>query len=233
MNNYGWFDSLLTISGTHLPTIRKEVLDLLNEYDLEHNGTKPKKYRCYAVSSKLIRNASFRAAGIGGLTCMPAALPVVGTLGTVLIGSVIDLYYVMRTQIELCYSISVVYEAPVNEDELKAITLALLGFSGSAEAVKAMTSGVLRRTIDEIAEGYLQSGLSKASAEVIERMIPQFLKRTYKIIPFLGIPIGASISAVSTMTVGSRARKYFSIGADSGEFTGLCFRTSGNTEREK
>lgn len=215
MKDFGWFGNLLTVSGTQLPVIRKNVYLLMEEYDLKYEGEKPKKYRAYKVSSRLIRQAAFKTAGVGGLTSIPATLPVVGALGTVLVGSAVDLYYLLRAQIELCYAISVAYEVNMDEDELKAVTLALLGFSGSTQAMKLVAAGTLRRSIDEIAEGYLVNGLAKASAEVAERLIPRLLRNTYKIIPFLGIPLSASLNIASTLTVGNQARKYFNVWLDS------------------
>lgn len=217
MKDFGWFDNLLTISGTHLPVIRNNVQALMEEYDLKYGGEKPKKYRAYKVSSRLIRQTAFRTAGMGGLTSIPASLPLVGTLGTLLAGSAVDLYYLLRAQIELCYAISVAYEVTMDEDELKAVTLALLGFSGSAEALKLVAAGTLRRSIDEMAGGYLINGLAKASAEVAERLIPRLLRNTYKVIPFLGIPLSASLNIASTLTVGNQARKYFNIWLDNEE----------------
>ncbi|MBF0328607.1 MAG: hypothetical protein HQL10_05580 [Nitrospirae bacterium] len=211
MKDFGWFDSLLTLSGTSLPAIKKEVREMLKEYDLRYGSEKSKRHRAYKVSSSLIRQAAFKTAGMGGLTSVPATLPGIGTIGTVLLGSAVDLYYLLRVQIELCYAISVVYETTVDEDELKAITLALLGFSGSTEALKAVAAGTFRRVIDEAAEGYIRNGLTKASSEVAERLIPRLLKNTYKIIPLLGIPLGATINIVSTLTVGRQARNYFAV----------------------
>lgn len=219
VKDFGWFDNLLTMSGTYLPGIRSSVQTLMNEYDLKHGGAKPRKYRAYQVSSRLIRQAAFKTAGMGGLTSIPAALPVVGTLGTVLVGSAVDLYYLLRVQIELCYAVSEAYEATMDEDELKAVTLAILGFSGSAETLKVVAASTMRRAIDEMAEGYLRSGLARASTEVAERLIPRLLRGTYRIIPFLGIPLSASINIASTLTVGNQARKYFSIWSDSEEFS--------------
>jgi len=216
--DFGWFDNLLTMSGTYLPGIRSSVQTLLTDYDLRHGGTKPKKYRAYKVSSKLMRQAAFKTAGMGGLTSIPATLPVVGTLGTVLVGSAVDLYYLLRVQIELCYAVSVAYEVTMDEDELKAVTLAILGFSGSAEALKVVAAGAMRRAIDEMAEGYLRSGLARASTEVAERLIPRLMRGTYRIIPFLGIPLSASINIASTLTVGNQARKYFIVWSDCEQF---------------
>jgi hypothetical protein len=214
MTDLSWFDNLLTMSGTHLPAIRNNVQVLLNEYDLKHGGTTPKKYRAYKVGSKLIKRAAFKSACMGGLTSVPATLPAVGTMGTVLVGSAVDLYYLMRVQVELCYAVSVAYEVTMDEDELKAVTLAILGISGSAEALKVAAAGALRHTINEMAAGYLRTGLAKASSEVAERLVPRLLGRTYKVIPFLGIPLCVSINIASTMTVGNQARKYFNIWAD-------------------
>jgi len=211
MKDFGWFDNLLTIAGTHLPSIRKDVLMLLEEYDLKYGGEKPKRYRAYKVSSRLIRQAALKTGGMGGLTSVPATLPVIGAVGTVLLGSAVDLYYLLRIQMELCCAIAIAYDATMDEDELKAVTLALLGFSGSTEAVKAVAAGTFRRAIDEAAEGYLKNGLARGGSEVAERLVPRLLKNTYKIIPFLGIPLGASINIVSTLTVGKQARKYFAL----------------------
>src|SRR5271169_4105429 len=170
MKDFGWFDNLLTASGTYLPSIRRSVQILLTEYDLKYCCEQPKRARAYKVSSKLIKRAAFKTAGVGGLTSVPATLPVVGTVGTVLVGSALDLYYLLRTQIELCYAVSVAYEVTMDEEELKAVTLAILGFSGSAEALKVVASSALRRSIDEMAEGYLRNGLTKATSEVAERL---------------------------------------------------------------
>jgi hypothetical protein len=39
---------------------------------------------------------------------------------------------------------------------------------------------------------------------------PKLLGRSYKLLPFLSIPLSASINIASTMMVGNQARKYFS-----------------------
>ncbi|MBF0558767.1 MAG: hypothetical protein HQL08_08305 [Nitrospirae bacterium] len=214
MSDFGWFEKLLTVSGTYLPNIKKDVQTLLAEYDLKSGGGQPKKYMAYKLSSKLIKRAAFKTAGIGGLTSVPAVLPLVGTAGTVLVGSAVDLYYLLSIQIELCYAVSAAYEVAMDEEELKAVTLAILGFSGSAEALKVMAAGAMRRAINEMAQGYLRTGLTKATSEVAERLIPRLLRGTFKFLPFLGIPLSASINIASTLMVGNQARRYFAVWSD-------------------
>ena len=215
MKDFGWFEKLLTVSGTYLPDIKKNVQVLMEQYDLKCNGERPKKYITYKVSSKLIKQAAFKTAGIGGLTSVPAVLPLVGTAGTILVGSAIDLYYLLSIQVELCYAVSAVYEVAMDEEELKAVTLAILGFSGSAEALKVMAAGAMRRAINEMAQGYLRTGLTKATTEVAERLVPRLLRGSFKFLPFLGIPLSASINIASTLMVGNQARRYFAVWADS------------------
>ncbi|HIJ59240.1 MAG TPA: hypothetical protein HPP56_01285 [Nitrospirae bacterium] len=216
MKDFTWFQNLLVASGAYLPPIKSRVKVMLAEYDLKCACQQPKKFRAYRVSGKLIKQAALKSAGIGGLTGIPANLPLLGTIGTVLVGSAVDFYYLMRVQVELCYSISVAYEVEMDEEELKAVTLALLGFSGSAEAFKAITSTVMRKMIDELAQNYLRNGIAKASSDVAVRLIPRLMQSNFKYLPFLGIPLSASINVVSTMTVGNHARRYFNIISEGG-----------------
>jgi hypothetical protein len=220
MEGFNWFDKILTVSGTYLPSVRQEVDEMIKEYDLEHGGTKPRKYISYAIGSKLIKNAALKAGAIGGLTSVPATLPVVGTIGTVLIGGAVDLALVLRMQIELCYALSVAYDVHMDDEELKAAALALVGFSGSAAAAKAVTAGVLRKAVDELAEGYIKTGLARATAEIAEKLVPRLLSKWYRFIPLLGIPLGVSVNMATTMMIGNQARKYFSTWIDDGDEPG-------------
>ncbi|MCG6552108.1 MAG: hypothetical protein L7F77_07255 [Candidatus Magnetominusculus sp. LBB02] len=214
IDNIDWFDKLLTVSGTYLPTIRQEVKEMINEYDLKHYGTKPHKYVAYAVGSKLIKKAALKAGGVGGLTSLPGTLPLVGTVGTILVGSVVDLVVVLRMQIELCYALSVAYDVKMDEEELKAAALAIVGFSGSAAAAKAATAGMMRKTVDTLAADYIKIGLERAVSQVAEKVVPRLLSKWYRLIPMLGIPLGVSINVATTMMIGNSARKYFSTWLD-------------------
>lgn len=151
-----------------------------------------------------------KTGAFGSLTGAPAALPVIGTIGTALVGTTADLAYLLRTQIELCYAISAAYDAGIDEEELKAVTLALLGFSGSAEMVKGIATSTFKRIVDAATARYLKKGIAKAAAEVFSKITPRLLGRAYKLIPLINIPLSASINIASTMIVGNQARKYFS-----------------------
>ncbi len=209
MKKGDWLTRAINVSGDSLPTIQREVREMIREYDMECGG-KPMRYISYGVSSRLIRKAALKAGGIGGLVAVPAALPLIGTIGTIIISSAVDLVYLLRVHIQLCYRISVAYGVMMDEEELKAVTLALLGLSSGTQTVKGMTAYSLRNLVDGMAEKYLRKGITGSAADVADRIGTRLLGRAYKIIPLIGIPVSASANVASTMVVGNQARRYFS-----------------------
>jgi len=108
----------------------------------------------------------------------------------------------------------------MDDEELKAVFLALLGFSGSAEAAKGIAVRTLRGVVDEMSAAYLRRGIPDSALDVSAKLIPRFAGKAYRIIPFLGIPISASLNIASTMMVGNQARKYFSTWEDTPGISG-------------
>ncbi len=198
----------MTVSGTTIPLIKNDVFRIKEDYKGKHRDI-PEWEIAEAVSDELISKTAIRAGTSGGITSLPATLPGVGILGTILLGSTADLIYVVKLQIELCYAISFAYDVEMEEEELKAVTLAILGFSGTTMAVKGVGEAVLKKGVDDLAKSYMKRGLERSSAEVAEKLIPRMLGRTYKFIPLLSIPIAASINVSSTWMVGKKAKRYF------------------------
>lgn len=209
-----WLIRILGLSGNVLPGIRERVMAMRSRVAMENPNRSGKKLSFY-ISSKLIKQSAVKTAAVGGITAAPAILPVIGTLGTVLAAAVSDFAYLTRRQIELCYEISAVYDTEIDEEELRAITLALIGFSGTGQMVKGIAAGTLMNIVDAAKTKYLTAGMVEATAEVAAKISPRFLGRAYKLIPLLGIPLSAAINIASTMMVGNHARKYFSMRSDS------------------
>ncbi len=209
-----WLVRILGLSESALPALREEVTDMKRGCGLQY-GDRSEREISYQVSSRLIKRAALKAGAIGSITATPASLPGIGTLATAIVGTTADLAYLLRTQTQLCYAISEAYETRLDIEELKAVTLALLGFSASGEMVKEIATSTLRNIVDAAAAGYLKKGIGKAAAEVSTKISPRLLGRAYKLIPLISIPLSASINIASTMMVGNQARKYFSIYNDS------------------
>jgi hypothetical protein len=206
--NGRWLIRVFGLSGKALPAIREEVGEMIRSFRLAYRDRSEEDIS-YNVCSRLIKQSAIKAGAIGSVTATPAALPVIGTLGTLIVGTTADFAYLIRKQVELCYAISAVYDTSIDEEELQAITLALLGFSGTGQMVKEIAASTLRNIVDATTARYLKRGVTEAAAEVAAKITPRLLGRAYKLIPFISIPLSASINITSTMIVGSQARKYF------------------------
>lgn len=204
-----WLLGILGLSDSALPAIRSNARNLVWEYELDH-AAKSKQEICDLVSSSLIKTSAIKTGAIGSITAVPAVLPFFGTIASAVLGTTVDLAFLIRTQIELCYAISAVYESEIDEEELKAVTLALLGFSGSAEMVKGIATSTLRSIVDETVAKYLTKGIANAAVDTAGKIGPRLFIRAYKLIPLVGISLCASINITSTMMVGKHARQYFS-----------------------
>jgi len=207
--NADWLVKILGLAGKGLPALKEEVGEMIREAVLK-NGNRPKKDIHYQVSSRLIKMSALRTAAVGSITATPATLPVIGTIGTAFFGATVDFVYLIRKQIELCYAISTVYDTGMDDEELRVIILAIIGFSGTGQVAKEIAVSTLRNIVDATAAKYLKKGVIHAAEEVAAKITPRFFGRAYKLIPLLGIPLSASINIASTMMVGNQAREYFS-----------------------
>ena len=203
-----WLLRVLGFSDSALPAIRRNVRETVKQCELEHID-KSKQDILDFVSSKLIKNCAIKTGAFGSITAVPAVLPGIGTIGAAALGTTADLVFLIRTQIELCYAMSEVYESKIGGEELQAVTLALLGFSGSAEMVKGITASTLKSIVDATVEKYLTKGIADAATDVGKKIGLRLFARAYKLIPLIGISLCASINIASTMMVGKHARKYF------------------------
>ena len=208
-----WLAKILGISGETLPGIRAEVGTMMQtEYDLMEGAKTGKEAGLVPrrVCSRLIKQTAMKTGAMGGITAAPAVLPVIGTVGTAIAGTTADFAYLIRKQVRLCHGISIVYDSDIDGEELKAVTLALIGFSGTGQMGKEIAARTLKNIVDAAATRFLKKGLVESAPEVAARITPRLLGRSYRLIPFLGIPLSASINMASTMIVGNHARKYFS-----------------------
>ena len=225
--NIDWLETLMNLSGTTLPLIKSDIKKIKADYSKKNSNAAP-EHIAEHVSKEIITKTIVKAGTVGGLTSVPASIPGIGTIGTILLGASTDLVYLIKVHIELCYAISSAYDVEMDDDELKSATLAILGFTGSTQALKGISAGMLKRSIDDMAEVYLKKGVRKSSVEVAEKVLPRLLGKSYKIIPFLGIPIGATINAFSTYMVGRRAREYFSQSKNESQITSDKLRKTGS-----
>lgn len=180
---------------------------------LEQCGTEiigpGKKNISYHVSSKLIKKNAFKAGAMGSATSIPATIPVLGTIGTAVFGISADISYLIRTQVELCYAIAFAYQAKIDSEELKAVVLALIGFSSTREIVREIAATTVKNSINGAARKHMVIGLEKASLDIGEKISTRIIRKSYKLLPFISMPVSAAINIAAVMMVGNQARKYF------------------------
>ena len=207
LENGDWLTKLLGLCGDSLPEIREKVDKMMQtNYELlgrDMNLVAPK------VCDKLIQKAAMKTCVVGGATAVPVVLPVIGTVGTAIVGASADFVYLLRKQVWLCHEISAVYDMHIHEEELKAVTLAIMGFSGTGQLGKEIAVRTLKNVVDTVAKGFVKRGIAVSATEVAAIITPRLLGRSYRFIPFLSIPLSASINMASTLIVGNHAKRYF------------------------
>ncbi|MBF0171286.1 MAG: hypothetical protein HQK87_09420 [Nitrospinae bacterium] len=171
---------------------------------------KSKQESAHEISKILMTRTIVKVGSIGAITSSSSSVPGLGSIAAMLFTSVIDFALVLREQIELCYKVSCAYDIDLTGDELKAITLAIIGFSFTAEAATHISEIALTKVINKMAANYMNRGLEKSAEGVAREILPRLGGRISKYLPFISIPISISINVVSTLTVGKQAIKYFS-----------------------
>ncbi|HIJ79382.1 MAG: EcsC family protein [Desulfobulbaceae bacterium] len=215
------FEDGLVLAGVSLSAIRERVRGMLARTAARQTGKEASGDSALLVSNELIGTHCLKSGFFGGLTSAPGTLPGMGTLGTVTVTLSADLLYLLRTQVELCYGISVAYGVEMEEKELRAVAMALIGYSGSNEAVRDINALVIREIIDQAARNYLAAGMNKAITLLLQKMGTKSSGRLIKALPLIGIPIGASVNVATIKTVGNNAKAYFSALKSEGAADGI------------
>ncbi len=198
----------LLISGISLPVIKKNISQIKDSLEIE--SSKPSENISDLISDKLIKRSIIKVGAIGGLTSIPGIIPGIGSVVGLTVALTADIMHLVRTQIELCCSIAFAYDIETNEETLTAMALAIIGFSGNRDAFKNISASILREIIDQSVSRYLQIGIEKAATSLFNKLGIKISSRITKILPILGIPIGAAINIASTKNIGNYAKKYFS-----------------------
>ncbi len=163
------------------------------------------------VCDKLIKWCSIKVGTFGSVTAAPASIPVIGAIGTSVLSTTVDVAFLIRTQIELCYAISCVYDSSMSENKLKALSLALLGYDDNEDLAIDIAASSFKTFINELSSKYLRKGIEKTVAELAPKLAARLMSRAAsRLIPLISIPINASLNVSAIRTTGKRARSYFS-----------------------
>nr|WCC90927.1 magnetosome protein Mad31 [Desulfobacteraceae bacterium] len=203
-----WLLDLLNQTGFDHSAIQEEIDYLLWEYEFE-NPEASEDEITDQVCQKLIIWSSSKGVASAGITTAPVSLPIIGSIGTATLGTALDLTFLIRTQIELCYAIAAVYRVSMTEIQLKASILAILGYSNNDEIAMDITKTSINQLIHSTATRFLSRGIKESSLEVVERLATRMLGRMVRWLPLISIPINASMNVNAIKSTGLRAKNYF------------------------
>lgn len=159
------------------------------------------------TAQQLTRVFSNRAAIAGGAAAVPALIPGVGTIAAGVAGTLAELAYVLKCEVELCLSIAHVYGFDIEDKKERQLAFLLAAVSTYDSDGKNFLADVIR------AEGV---AIWNYSPRVIGRIVVKAMtalalsyvgRGLTRMIPVLGIVIGSGMNKVLTQRVGDRAAR--------------------------
>ncbi|MFT3707429.1 MAG: EcsC family protein [Archangium sp.] len=159
------------------------------------------------TAQQLTRVYSNRAAIAGGASAVPALIPGVGTIAAGVAGTLAELAYVLKCEVELCLSIAHVYGFDIEDQKERQLAFLLAAVSTYDSDGKNFLADVIR------AEGV---AIWNYSPRVIGRIVVKAMtalalsyvgRGLTRMIPVLGIVIGSGMNKVLTQRVGDRAAR--------------------------
>ncbi|KJR43881.1 magnetosome protein Mad31 [Candidatus Magnetoovum chiemensis] len=198
---------ILTITGINYVSIRKNVHELSEDYMLR-TGKTPQQ-TSYSISKALIMRSALKLGGVGAVSSSSSIIPGLGSIAAMLFTGLVDFALLLKEQIELCYKISAAYNVDLETEKLKAVTLAIVGFSVTAETATHLSGIAFRKAVNKTAEHYMLEGIEKSAQTVAKSILQKMAITGYKFLPLISVPVSVAINVASIYTVGNQAIKYF------------------------
>ena len=173
----------------------------------------------HAFARELVDEAAFKSASIGAVAALPWSLPVVGTVGSILITVLGSALWQLANEVEMTYAVAMAYRSQIPPDELRLVSFWLVRLTNYDDLrSRALTLGV-RLTLRKLIEKLVAIGLTRAFAATAPSMMMAGMMRGAEVAPsyvqavsFLGVPVLALLSWRSAQATGERAIEYFSEG---------------------
>lgn len=162
----------------------------------------------HQVAPRLISHYSNKAALGGGATAIPAMVPGLGTLATLVVGPLADMVLLLKWETELCLALATAYGYDIRRPKERQLAMLLAAVS-TASAAKgesvfrdaAIVSGtaIWNYTPRRIAK-------SLVTAMAIVAAI-HWGRVGFKALPVIGVAVGASMNKLLSRRVGKQANK--------------------------
>ena len=151
----------------------------------------------------LIRNRCLQVAGVGAATAGAAAIPGVGAIASITVGSMVDLDSTQKIVTELVLDIATLYEYNFDDGEKEQYMLLALGINQQGDGA---SSGVPSAT-----EQLIRKGGQQLARQATQRIASKSVGRA---IPVVGVATSAGSNILMTFSAAQRAKAYVTTGPD-------------------
>lgn len=166
-----------------------------------------------ALADILIRNRCLQVAGVGAATAGVAAIPSIGALASIAVGSMVDLDSTQKALTELVLDIATLYDYRFAPNEKQHYMMLALGLNGSAsnngEHQNENGHGASNSALSSAAEQLIKQGGQKLAQKATQRIASKSVGRA---VPVVGVATSAGSNILMTYSAGQRARSYVTTG---------------------
>ena len=168
----------------------------------------------------LIRNRCLQMAGVGAATAGASAIPGIGAVGSLAVGSIVDLNSTNQVQAELVLDIATIYAYQFKAGEKQRFMILALG----------LNSGDAKNANNSATEQLIIKGGQQLARKATQRLARKSIGRG---IPVIGIATSAGSNILMTYAAAQRAKAYIKTGPESVDDLETSIRSSLGMEELK
>ena len=160
------------------------------------------------VADRLIATYSTRSAIAGGITALPAIVPGAGTLVATVGGSMVDMAWMLKHEVEMALCLTYLYGFDIRDERERWIAYALVAVGTHEARSRSNYFADLAEAQLEAVAKYTPRQLSKLVLTMLGRLAVQRISRgLLRGVPLVGAIVGASANKLVTRSVGRRCVK--------------------------
>jgi hypothetical protein len=157
------------------------------------------------AAREIIRTFSTRAAVAGAVSGLPALVPGLGLLAVGLTGTLAEVAYLLKAEVEMCLALAHVHGFDIRDRRERQLAF-LLASVGTQEAAGRSVLEDLVRTEELAIWNYGPRVVSRLIVEGFALLaLGSFWRGAVKAVPWLGMAVGSGLNRVLTARVGRRA----------------------------
>lgn len=157
------------------------------------------------AAREIVRTFATRAAVAGAVSGLPAFLPGLSLLAVGLTGTLAEVAYLLKTEVEMCLALAHVHGFDIRDRRERQLAF-LLASVGTQEAAGRSVVSDLVRAEEQAIWSYGPRVVSRLILEGFAVLaLGSFWRGALKAVPVLGVAVGSGLNRALTSRVGKRA----------------------------